>query len=259
MERMKISIIGAGNLGSHLATGFLSGGADIVQIFSRDINRAVDIAQKVGANAIDALSNLNQDIDLALIAVHDDVIPSVATEIRKYLKNQMIAHTAGSVTSLVLHHAGNYGVFWPLQSFSKGRHVDWSDVPVLLTANNSEALDMLRRAALLLTKNITNITDQERLALHLSAAIANNFANHMFALAEKIAVENGLDFEILKPLIRETAAKVMTLPPTYAQTGPAVRGDEDTMAKHRQLLLENPEIMRLYNTISESINCLKAT
>ena len=253
---MKISIIGAGNLGSHLVTGFLASGADIVQVFSRDIEKAADLARKANAEAINTISHLNTHVDLVIIAVHDDVIPAVATQIRKVLKNQLIAHTAGSVTSLILHHEGNYGVFWPLQSFSKGRAVEWLSIPILLTGNSPEALHTLTKAAKLLSNKVEVINDQERMALHLSATIANNFSNHMFALAEKIIGEHGLDFELLKPLIMETAAKVGSLTPEAAQTGPAIRQDEDTMAKHRQLLLKNPEIMRLYNTISESINRL---
>jgi len=251
---MKISIIGAGNLGSHLVSGLLSGGAEIVQVYSRDIKKAADIARIAGSEAIDSFGNLNTGIDLALIAVHDDVIPMVATEVRKRLKHQMIAHTAGSVTSLVLHHEGNYGVFWPLQSFSIGRSVEWNHIPILITGNNSEATDTLRKTAQLLTDKVEVVTDMERMVFHLCAAIANNFSNHMFALANNIADEHSLNFDLLKPLILETAKKVMTLAPISAQTGPAIRGDEDTMAKHRQLLLQNPEIMRLYNTISQSIN-----
>ncbi len=250
---MKISIIGTGNLGSHLLDGFFSGGADIIQVFGRDISQAREMARRAEAEAIDAYNQLNSNVDLVIIAVHDDVIPSVATEIRKYLKQQMIAHTAGSVSSLVLHHEGDYGVFWPLQSFTKGRHIDWRSIPILLTGHNSEAIDVLKKAAHLLTSKVTLVNDEERLALHVAAAVANNFSNHMFALAEKIAVDHGLDFELLKPLILETAAKVMTLTPAAAQTGPAIRQDEDTMSKHRQLLLENPEMMGLYNEISASI------
>ena len=253
---MKISIIGTGNLGSHLVAGFRSSGADIVQVFSRDIKKAAGLAQEAEAEAIDTFSKLNTNVDLVIIAVHDDVIPSVATDIRRYLKHQMIVHTAGSVTSLVLHHEGNYGVFWPLQSFSKGCAVTWGDIPILITGNNSDALDTLTATANLLTKRVEIITDHERMALHLSATIANNFSNHMFALAEKITAEHRLDFDLLKPLILETAKKVMALPPAAAQTGPAIRQDEDTMAKHRQLLLDSPEIMSLYNAISDSINRL---
>jgi predicted short-subunit dehydrogenase-like oxidoreductase (DUF2520 family) len=109
----------------------------------------------------------------------------------------------------------------------------------------------------LLSDQVKVIDDKQRLALHLAAAMANNFSNHMFALAEKVALEHKLDFDLLKPLIRETSEKVMTLKPADAQTGPAVRGDEDTMAKHRELLFDNPELMRLYNTISDSINGFK--
>lgn len=253
---MRISIIGAGNLGAHLVKGFLTSGSEIVQVFSRDIEKVAGLAHQAGAKPIDNFSNLDKNVDLVILAVHDDVIPEIAGEIRKHLTHQMIVHTAGSVTSLILHHDGNYGVLWPVQSFSKGRAVDWKSIPILITGNNSTALDILTEAAGLLSNKVKVVSDQERIALHLSATIANNFSNHMFAIAEKVVVDNGLDFELLKPLIQETARKVMDLPPAAAQTGPAIRQDEDTMAKHRQLLLENPEIMRLYNAISEHIHSL---
>ncbi len=199
------------------------------------------------------LSKITREADVVIIAVRDSVIADVSEALPVFDEKTVVAHTAGSIPSEVLSRHTNHGVFYPLQTFSTDGEVAWDVIPLLLTANNKHAHRILESLADSVNDNGQFITDNERLHLHLCATIANNFANHMFALAKQIADKAHLDFDLLKPLIRETADKVTYMDPEHAQTGPALRGDQVTMDKHLALLGHDPQLRQLYRMISESI------
>lgn len=254
---MNVTIIGAGNVGTHLAIGLSHSGVRIHQVFSRSEARAKTLASAVGSGAIASLNDIDSSADVVLIAVKDGAIGDVGQSLRAVISNEtIVAHTAGSIASDVLSDLERFGVFYPLQTFTVGRTVEWRKVPILVTATEERTVAELVKLARLLSGNVMEITDRQRLVLHLCATMANNFSNQMFALAERIASDHELDFDLLKPLIEETASKVQTLSPFHAQTGAAVRGDEVTMRKHLALLENNPEIAKIYSEISASIHDL---
>ncbi len=188
---MRISILGTGNLSRHLASGFHTQGVDIVQVYGRRIDAAYEIALPIKAEGIDSMSKLRSDVDLVLLAVSDSAIEQVLSEIPNQGDFKMIAHTAGCVSATPIPMLCPNGVFYPLQTFSKDRVIDWSTVPIFLTSEHNADLKILEKAANLLSKQVSVINDQERLVLHLCATLVNNFSNHLFALSEKIATESG--------------------------------------------------------------------
>ena len=250
---MNVAIVGAGNLGSHLAKGLTEAGIHVAAIWSRNTARMKELALSINSKFVEDLQELPSDCNLVIISVSDDAIASVASQLSHLGPSTVVAHTAGSVSSDVLSESDNYGVFYPLQTFTKGRQPDWPSIPLLLTASNAAAMSRLKSLARALSNQVQEISDEERLALHLCATIANNFSNHFFNIAHRIAGENDLDFSLLLPLIRETAAKVHDMSPADAQTGAAKRGDNATIDKHVQILSAHPELQKLYLQVSQSI------
>ena len=227
-EKNKIVLIGTGNVGTQLAKNL----RQVQQVSGR------------------AFADLDSDADLYIIAVKDDAIPDVV----KRMPNTkgIVVHTAGSVDMAVLTEKfPRCGVFYPLQTFSKNRDVDFSEIPVFLEASDEKTLLELKKFASVLTKNINEANSERRKYLHLSAVFACNFVNHLYALAEDIAHKAGYGIDVLLPLINETAAKIRQLSPREAQTGPAVRNDRSVMDKHETLLPEKEK--QIYSLLSKSI------
>jgi predicted short-subunit dehydrogenase-like oxidoreductase (DUF2520 family) len=147
----------------------------------------------------------------------------------------------------------NYGVFYPLQTFSKSREISFSDIPICIEANQSSTLLKLQQLAGTLSSSVHPINSEERKTLHLAAVFANNFVNHLYSIGSEILQENNLSFDLLKPLIRETAAKIETLHPLEAQTGPARRNDQGVINAQLKLLQDQPEFQKIYSFVTESI------
>lgn len=248
----KIVIIGSGNVATHLAIALKESGKDIVQIYSRTTDNAKVLAEKVGAGYTSDTGKVAAGADLYIIAVSDDALKTVAGNIE--FNSRLVVHTSGSAPLEILNRSSsNYGVFYPLQTFSKSRKVDFSNIPVCIEANSIENRELLKNLALSLTGNIHFIDSGKRKILHLAAVFTSNFPNFMYSIAHKISEDNSLDFDILKPLITETAAKVMDMTPEEAQTGPAMRGDEKIMKLHMEMLEKYPDFLNLYKTLSEGI------
>ena len=237
---MIVSIAGTGNVGTHLAEAFNQQGIEIGKILTR-------------SSEAEAYRSAQLDSDVVLLAVSDSSISAVAGKFDPSFRDCIIAHTAGSIASTVLTHFTHYGVFYPLQTFTKGRPVNWSQIPILVTGSDREAELTLTKLASNISSHVEIVDDRARLILHLSATIANNFSNHMFALAQEIVEKEGLDFDLLRPLIFETALKVADLDPVDGQTGAARRNDQVTMQKHLDLLSNDNELSDLYKIISASI------
>src|ERR1700749_1527061 len=249
---MRITIIGSGNVATHLAAAFKNAGHNIVQVYSLDMHNASLLAYHVKAEAIDNLEQINPETDMFVIAVKDDVIEQIALVLAKYQK--LIVHTSGATDlQVLLNYTQNAGVFYPLQTFSKTRELNFNIVPLCIEGANEHITSQLNELAYTITQNVYRINSAERKTLHLAAVLACNFPNYLYYLAQQLLANQKLPFDLLRPLILETAEKVQEHLPASVQTGPAVRNDEKTMASHLQQLAEKPELQELYKLLSQGI------
>ena len=249
---MRITIIGSGNVATHLAAAFKNAGHNIVQVYSRDLHNASLLAYHVKAEAIDSFNQINPETDLFMIAVKDDAIESIASVLAKHQK--LIVHTSGATDlQALLKYTQNAGVFYPLQTFSKTKEVNFNTVPLCIEGANEQITSQLNELAYTITQNVYRINSAERKTLHLAAVFACNFTNYLYYLSQQLLADQKLPFDLLRPLIRETAEKVQEYLPASVQTGPAVRNDEKTMDAHLQLLHENPALQQLYKLLSQGI------
>ncbi|HTD40749.1 MAG TPA: F420-dependent NADP oxidoreductase [Mucilaginibacter sp.] len=249
---MRITIIGSGNVATHLAAAFKNAGHNIVQVYSRDMHNASLLAYHVRAEAADSLDKINTETDLFVIAIKDDAIEAVASELAKHGK--LIVHTSGATDlAALLNHTNSAGVFYPLQTFSKTREVNFNTVPLCIEGADEEITSKLNELAYTITQNVYRINSAERKTLHLAAVFACNFPNYLYYLSQQLLAEKQLPFDLLRPLILETAEKVQEHLPADVQTGPAIRNDEKTMASHLDQLRENPDLQELYRLLSQGI------
>ncbi len=249
---MNIVFIGAGNLATHLAGACRAAGHTIVQVYSRAMENAVLLAAKTGAEAVNELVQISPAAQLYIFSVKDDALPSVIQGMPH--TGGVWAHTAGSLP-MQLFAARNtkHGVIYPLQTFSKQRKVDFTTIPVFIEGSSTTVTRLLEELAGTLTPNIHYLSGDKRRYLHLAAVYACNFVNHMYTLASEITETEEISFDVLMPLILETASKVTDMPPRAAQTGPAVRFDKEVMQHHLSLLTDD-RMRELYTLISTSIH-----
>lgn len=242
-----ITILGSGKVAHHLLLNILEcNNLRIKQIYARNIESLVDIAPK---NTLVNNIKLLEPSDLFIIAVSDNAIEEVAKQIKT--PNQLVIHTSGTIPLSILPQKRK-GVVYMLQSFSKEKELDFSFIPFCIEANNHDDFLFLEQLALNFSERVYKISSDQRRAIHLAAVFVNNFANHMFTLGEDICRQHQVPFEILKPLILETAQKIMLLSPKEAQTGPASRGDQNTINKHLEMISDN-NLKEIYKIITNSI------
>ncbi len=226
---ISVLLVGKGNVATHLYTAFLKAdGISVKQISSRKLENVTPA-------------------DVTIIAVSDDVIAEVSSKI----KNTFVVHTSGSVSLNDLKNNSNKGVFYMLQTFSKDKEVDFSEIPFCLEATNEKEYQLLERLAKSIGIKIYTINSEQRKTLHVAAVFVNNFTNHLFKIGNDICKENNIPFEILQPLIKETFLKIQSLSPEKAQTGPAIRKDKKTIKNHLNLL--NTGQQEIYNILTKSI------
>lgn len=250
----KISFIGSGNVATHLAKAFSKNGITIQQIYSQTCDNSEILAWQANSIYICDLNELNLEVDLLIFAVKDEVIKTLSQEILSKKPSMPIVHTSGTVGLDVFENYPNSGIFYPLQSFSKTKKIDLSDVPFLITSNNAVLKNELKNLASLLSSKVLEYTDEQRKHLHIAAVFVNNFANHLFALAQDYCEKHQLDYQLLLPLIRETILKIDALPPHDAQTGPAKRKDQEIINKQLQLLnAEDEHLSSIYKVMTDSI------
>ena len=247
---MNISILGSGNVATHLARHLYTKGHVITQIYSRSLKNAKVLANEVNAVGVDDVNEINSDTDIILICVSDNAIEQIINQLS--IEPKLIAHTAGSISINSLQKFSNHGVFYPLQTFSKLRDVNMKQVPFCVEGNTSNSLNVLKELAESISDTVIELTSEQRLQCHISAVFANNFTNHMFAISEQLLSEKQIPFDILKPLILETANKIQSLSPIEAQTGPAVRNDTNTI-NHHISLLSSQNLEKMYSFVSDSI------
>ena len=244
---LKIVILGTGNLAKHLYTAFTKADdVDVVQVVGRNQKDLEQFSEhSTISNNYDAIA----DADAYLIAVKDDAITEVSQHLLK--KKGIVAHTSGAI-HLNAIQPKNRGVFYPLQTFTKGKTVDFRSIPICVEAEKKESLKSLRKLADSISENVHHIDSEQRKKLHLAAVFVNNFTNYLYGIGEELCLENGLSFDLLKPLILETAEKIRTMSPKAAQTGPARRNDKKSMKSHLELL-NNKEHITIYKLLSQAI------
>ena len=191
-----------------------------------------------------------QTVDVTIIAVSDNAIADVSKQLP--FENQLVVHTSGSLSMEALDPKNRKGVFYPLQTFSKSKEVDFKVIPICLEAQNDNDFKTLEILAKTISNSVTTITSEQRKALHVAAVFVSNFTNHLYQIGNEICVENNIPFEILKPLIQETANKILSLSPIDAQTGPAKRNDTQTINTHLNFLSDDNQ-KEIYKILTKSI------
>ena len=245
IEDTPVVFIGAGNLATNLAKALYYKGFRIVQVYSRTEESARALAEKVEADYTTDLQEISKD------AAFVELLPQITEGKQKSL----LVHTAGSIPMSVWEgHAERYGVFYPMQTFSKQREVDFQEVPFFIEAKRAEDTELLKAIASTLSEKVYEADSEQRKSLHLAAVFICNFTNHMYALAADLLEKYNLPFEVMLPLIDETARKVHELAPRDAQTGPAVRYDENVMSNHLAMLVDSPALQEIYKLMSKSIH-----
>ena len=274
---MKIVLIGAGNLATHLGKALHAAGHDMVQVFSRTMQSAETLASLLDAEPLRDIAQVRDDADVYIFSVKDSALVQLVAQLcrheadglgedgavnalRKAKKGEherVFLHTAGSMPMSVFKGmAQHYGVLYPMQTFSKQREVDFSIIPCFVEANDEFAQKQIEGLAREISGRVYQLSSEDRKYLHLSAVFACNFANHCYAISQELLEEHGIPFDVMLPLINETAAKVHEMKPKDAQTGPAVRYDENVIGKQSKLLENHPHFKKVYDSMSKSIHGL---
>lgn len=249
---MKVVFIGAGNLATRLSQEMRRVGFTIKQVYSHTQASAELLARTLGCAWTIRPDEVPDDADLYVFSLKDAVLSEVISHIRP--NKGVWVHTAGSIPmDIFAGHAERYGVIYPLQTFSKKRPVDFSVIPFFLEANTPETAKVLQKVAVSVSGNVRFLSSEKRKQLHLAAVFACNFTNHIYALAVKLVAEQEIPADVLLPLIDETAAKIHNMSPAEAQTGPAIRYDENVINKHLTML-SDPDMKSIYQLLSQSIH-----
>ena len=249
---MKIVFIGAGNLATRLSLAMQRVGMQIGQVYSHTEASARQLATRLGCPWTNDLSALQEDGDLYVFSLKDTVLSDVISKVKP--NNGMWVHTAGSMPMRVFEgYAQRFGVLYPLQTFSKGRNVNFDVIPIFLEANTDKNADYLKNIASALSENVRFMSSEKRRSLHLAAVFACNFTNHIYTLSYKLLENESIPADVLLPLIDETVSKIHSMPPAAAQTGPAIRCDENVINKHLAML-DDPDMQAIYRLLSQSIH-----
>lgn len=244
---IKVIILGNGNLATHLTRVFIKKKhVDLIQVYSRSLDKVKKISGKVAVT--DNLLEL-KDADIYIIAISDNSISDFSSRLN--LQGRLVVHTSGSVPMNDLNGDFNKGVFYPLQTFTKGKKIKFKNIPLCIETENKEDLILLKKLASEISNNVRLINSEERSKLHLAAVYVNNFVNHLYHIGNKICSENKISFDILYPLIIETAHKIKYISPKKAQTGPAKRNDSKIIKKHLSKLPSNQK--EIYSILTHSI------
>jgi predicted short-subunit dehydrogenase-like oxidoreductase (DUF2520 family) len=247
---LNIAIIGTGNVATHLAYAIKDSSHKLQWIVTRNKLQAQAFARKTQTSLTNHIDEVKA-VDIVIIAIKDEALQS--DYISQLPENAIICHTSGSVPMNVLKNYSKHGIFYPLQTFSKQKKLDFSTVPICLEANSDEVFTKLELLAKDLSDKVYKVNSEQRKALHLAAVFACNFTNLMYDISENLCQESGLDFDILRPLIHETAEKVQFHKPSEVQTGPAARNDKKIIDAHLQLLDQHPDFQNIYKILTQEI------
>jgi predicted short-subunit dehydrogenase-like oxidoreductase (DUF2520 family) len=251
MKKTRVNIIGAGNVATHLSKALFAAGVDIESVYSRDFINARALSHQFGSRAVDHLCDLDDEVDLNIVTIKDDAVAEVAKSLNKSIP---VVHTSGIQPISVFEGFNQYGVLYPLQTFSKQRALDIAAIPFLIEANSLEferwILDFCQEN---LSEEAILADSKKRGEIHLAAVFACNFTTQLMAESDALLKERtDLDLSILHPLIRETMEKTLELGPKTAMTGPAKRGDKATIEKHLNNLSDK-DLKSIYQLISNRI------
>lgn len=249
---MNIIFIGAGRLATHLAIELSKHAFNIQQVYSRTDTSAKELAKKINSKAVSDIKQIETNADIYIFSVKDSALVEIIADIPP--NKGLWLHTAGSITlDIFKGYNGRYGVLYPFQTFSKDRELDFRKIPIFIEANNKNDLDLLRTICLEISDKVYTLSSEKRQYLHLTGVFACNFVNHMYAVSQHILEEENISFEALLPLIDETASKIHSLSPQEAQTGPAIRYDENVINKHIELI-KDVDLKEIYTLISKNIH-----
>lgn len=249
----KVSIIGAGNVGHNFGKAFRQAGYIINEIYSRTQKSAMLLSQTLNCDYTTDLGKLKGNSDLYILAVNDDALEDVLKSIK--IMDKTIVHTSGSTPINVFDGMGfkSFGIFYPVQSFSKNETESLSPIPICVEGNNKETEDLLYSLASSVSTKVYALDSKKRKALHVAAVFANNFTNHLFHIADDLLKQNKISFEIIRPLLEKTAGKIKTESPLNAQTGPAVRNDRKVIDNHIEYLKDQAAYKEIYEVITANI------
>lgn len=249
---MKITFVGSGNVAWQLSQAMDRAGHTIEQVISRNEEHARELAVKFGAHYSTNLQSIYDLVDLVILAVPDDHIADICREMPSV--NGVLAHTCGvREMDIIKEGAFRYGVFYPLQTLNKHVEVNMLDVPLLIEGSDSNATHVLQELAGDISNTVRYCSSADRANYHLAAVFANNFTNVLYSMSNEYLQEKGLDFDLLRPLIEQTGKKLEYGSPMDQQTGPAMRGDVETMEKHLRMLQDHPDLMEMYKSLSVAI------
>lgn len=239
-------------MANHLGPALLAKGHRITKVLSRNEESGKALAHRLESRWQGDCNDLDKTVDLVIVCVKDDAVSEVAGQIST---DALVVHTSGATDMAALKSASTrVGVFYPLQTFSINKEVDWQEIPICVESNSVADEELLKELAERISNDVRIVSSEDRRWLHVAAVFACNFTNVMYQVADEILERRGLDLSVLSALINETAAKALTEGPRKAQTGPARRGDDQVLDKHRSLLKSvDPDLARLYDQLSELI------
>lgn len=250
----RIVVIGSGNVATHLALALYKKGYDILQVYSRQLAHAETLAKRVGGVAVDSIADIVDDADFYFISVKDDAIADIVSSLIIQNSDAVVAHTAGSVPLSVLSSkVAHSAVFYPMQTFTKTRELDFSVIPCFIEASDAETFSKIKVLAESISNRVVEADSARRKTMHLAAVFACNMVNHCYHLAEKILADDNLDFSLLYPLIDETTKKAQLMSPFLAQTGPMIRYDQSVM-NAQKAMLHDEDMKELYDVMAKSIH-----
>lgn len=245
---LKIVLLGGGNVAHHLFTQFSKNPkVELIQWYNRSVTSIEKFEQQTEITT--QLSNL-KEADIYIIAVSDCAIAEISSALP--FQNKLVVHTSGNTTLNTIDSKNRAGVYYPLQSFSKTKHVHWSEVPLLLEATTEKDLELLQQLAKSMSDKVYKINSQQRSTIHLTAVFVNNFVNHLYTIGSDLCEKEQIPFEVFIPLIKQTTTSLDNTAPMASQTGPAVRGDNNTIASHLEQL-KDPLHKEIYKSITRSI------
>ena len=229
-------LLGFGNVNSHLFNAFeKSDKVSVIQVYNRSI-----ISLELGLHGIPFTNKIDQiyDADVYIIGISDDSISTFSESLK--IQDKLVVHTSGGAPMDRLSKKNRRGIFYPLQTFSKNKELNFNKIPICIEAENPQDLALLEKLGKTISEVVVEIDSEKRAKIHVAAVFVNNFVNYLYQIGEEILEENDIPFDLLKPLIKETANKIQTLSPELAQTGPAKRNDTKTIEKHLKLLDDTP-------------------
>ena len=254
---MKVTLIGAGNLATQLGKSLKKAGVIISQVYSRTEESAQTLGELLEAEWVTDVTQVHDEADIYIFSVKDSVLCDLISEVCKGRGDKLFLHTAGSMPmSCFEGKAQYYGVFYPMQTFSKSKDVNFERIPVFIEGNSIETEEVIRSFANKLSQRVIRLSSADRKYLHLAAVWACNFTNYCYTVASDILSEHDIPFDVMLPLINETTEKIQNFCPKAAQTGPAVRGDKNVMSQQLELMSDRTDLQELYKMLSKGINPL---